>query len=100
MGGIVNVPQLPGDLELPYCSPNCPPGSFDVAVTPHGEYAFVANEYGTMPRPTSVMSIGGDNRHHEEVKSTRRCWWIYVWIPKSEYIYIPGGDTTGNNNVA
>ena len=44
--------------NCPDC-PNCPPGSFDVAVTPDGQYAFVANEYGTLPSPTPATVIGG-----------------------------------------
>ncbi len=44
MDGVINVPQHP----IKNCSncPNCAPGTFDVAVTPDGHYAFVANEYG------------------------------------------------------
>jgi hypothetical protein len=57
MDGVIQVPQYP----IMNCSdcPNCPPGTFDVAVTPDGHYAFVANEYGKMPSPTPATETGG-----------------------------------------
>jgi hypothetical protein len=57
--GVINVPQYPV-MNCSHC-PDCPPGTFDVAVTPNGEpeYAFVANEYGLMPSPTPPTEIGG-----------------------------------------
>ena len=55
--GIVNVPQLPVISNCP-SAPNCSPGTFDIAVTPDGEYAFVANEYGVMPNGLN-MGLGG-----------------------------------------
>ena len=39
--------------------PNCAPGTFDVAVTVDGHYAFVANEYGQLPSSTSTTETGG-----------------------------------------
>jgi hypothetical protein len=44
--GIVNVQQPPQVLSG--CK-TCAPGTFDLAVTPDGQYAFVANEYGLVP---------------------------------------------------
>ena len=57
MDGVINVPQHP----IENCSncPNCAPGNFDVAVTPDGHYAFVANEYGQLPSPTPTPETGG-----------------------------------------
>ena len=55
--GIVNVRQLPVISNCPN-APNCSPGTFDIAVTPDGEYAFVANEYGVMPNGLN-MGLGG-----------------------------------------
>ena len=44
--GVINVQQIPGQTELQSQQNLCPPGTFDIAVTPDGEYAFVANEMG------------------------------------------------------
>ena len=75
--------------------PLCPPGTFDVAVTPDGQYAFVANEYGKMPSPTPTTEIGGGTIGIVRVErdaagrftgGTRR-------IEHNNTIYIPGGDT-------
>ncbi|HZS18985.1 MAG TPA: hypothetical protein VFA51_13740, partial [Candidatus Udaeobacter sp.] len=94
VGGVVNVPQKP----VKNCSdcPNCAPGTFDVAVTPDGQYAFVANEYGTLPSPTPATLIGGgtigivqiqrDADGGFERRGTRP-------IPQNSTIYIPGGST-------
>lgn len=94
VGGVVNVPQRPV-MNCANC-PNCPPGSFDVAVTPDGQYAFVANEYGTLPSPTPATLIGGgtigiiqiqrDGAGGFERRGTRP-------IAQNSTIYIPGGDT-------
>ncbi len=49
MDGIIQVRQYP---VINNCNcPDSPPGIFDMAVTPDGHYAFVANEYGLMPVP-------------------------------------------------
>src|SRR5262245_8826273 len=53
----VQVPQYP-ILNCDHC-PNCAPGTFDVAVTPDGHYAFLANEYGQLPSPTPTTETGG-----------------------------------------
>ena len=91
--GVVNVQQPP---VIPNCNPQnlCPPGSFNLAVTPDGQYAFVANEYGTLPTPTPAnINIGsgtvGIIRTHRDdlgrfTSHTRR-------IPGHKYIYVPGG---------
>lgn len=47
--GVVNV-QQPPVVTPPACTPpTCAPGSFDVAFTPNGQHAFLANEYGLVP---------------------------------------------------
>jgi len=104
--GIINVQQPP---VIPNCChTHCPPGTFDLAVTPDGapEYAFVANEYGVMPNPppapcgtptptpspapinTGVGTIGiiRVQRDHAGgfTHGTRA-------IGRNPYIYIPGG---------
>jgi hypothetical protein len=87
--GVVNVQQPP---VSPNCS-LCPPGSFDLAVTPDGQYAFVANEYGVLPSPPPNINPGsgtiGIIRTHRDdlgrfTDRTRR-------IPGKKYIYVPGG---------
>jgi hypothetical protein len=55
--GVIQVPQYP-IINCTGC-PNCAPGTFDVAVTPDGHYAFVANEYGQLPSPTPTPETGG-----------------------------------------
>jgi hypothetical protein len=106
--GIINVQQPP---VIPNCChAHCPPGTFDLAVTPDGapDYAFVANEYGVMPNPppdpcgtptptpspapinTGVGTIGiiRANRDHAGrfTHGTRA-------IGRNPLIYIPGGST-------
>jgi DNA-binding beta-propeller fold protein YncE len=92
--GVINVQQPPVN---PYCpgAPLCPPGSFGVAVTPDGQYAFVANEYGTMPSPTPPTLKGGGTIgiimiQRDELgrfmPGTRS-------IPQNNIIHIPGGTT-------
>ncbi len=87
--GVVNVQQPPvSNCHL------CPPGTFNVAVTPDGRHAFVANEYGTLPTPTppdidiGSGTVGIIQTHRDDMGRftyrTRR-------IPGAEYIYIPGG---------
>ena len=89
--GVVNVQQPP-------VSPNCdlcPPGTFNVAVTPDGHHAFVADEYGTLPAPTppdidiGSGTVGIIQTHRDDMgrfsPSRTRA------IPGAEYIYIPGG---------
>jgi hypothetical protein len=78
------VPNCPGGL--------CPPGSFDLAVTPDGEYAFVANEYGTLPNPTPPDLLGKGTIGVIKVERdaagrfTRNTRAIHT-------IYVPGGNT-------
>jgi hypothetical protein len=91
--GVVNVQQPP---VIPDCNPQnlCPPGTFDVAVTPDGHHAFVANEYGTLLSPPPDIDIGSGTigiiqTHRDDTgrftpRRTRP-------IPGTEYIYVPGG---------
>jgi len=90
--GIINVRQYP---VAPNCSGQCPPGTFDLAVTPDGQYAFVANEYGTLPSPTPSDLIGSGTvgiikvlryPDGEFKKGTGS-------IESNSTIYIPGGNT-------
>jgi hypothetical protein len=93
MDGVIQVPQYP----IYNCSscPNCAPGTFDVAVTPDGHYAFVANEYGQLPSPTpntekkggtiGVIRVARD-AGGRFTRGTRS-------IQHNNTIYIPGGDT-------
>jgi len=93
MDGVINVQQYP---VIPNCgASHCPPGTFDIAVTPDGHYAFVANEYGTMPSPTppnliGVGTIGVIRVERDNVggftSGTRS-------IEHNNTIYIPGGNT-------
>ncbi|MGE5209189.1 MAG: hypothetical protein ACM3KL_07650, partial [Alphaproteobacteria bacterium] len=92
--GVVNVQQPP---VFPNCNPQnlCPPGTFNVAITPDGRHAFVANEYGTLPSPTPPdIDIGGGTvgiiqTHRDDMgRFTHRT----RAIPGTEYIYIPGGN--------
>jgi hypothetical protein len=93
MDGVIQVPQYP---VMDNCNcPNSPPGTFDVAVTPDGHYAFVANEYGLVPSPTPTTEIGGGTVGIIRVardaaggftRGTRS-------IEQNHTIYIPGGDT-------
>lgn len=93
MDGVIQVRQYP---VMDNCNcPNSPPGTFDIAVTPDGHYAFVANEYGLMPSPTPTTEIGGGTVGVIKVardasggftRGTRS-------IEQNHTIYIPGGDT-------
>jgi hypothetical protein len=93
MDGVINVQQY---LVIPNCgASHCPPGTFDIAVTPDGHYAFVANEYGTMPSPTppnliGVGTIGVIRVERDDAggftRGTRS-------IEHNNTIYIPGGNT-------
>jgi DNA-binding beta-propeller fold protein YncE len=93
--GIVNVPQLPAIPNCPNPQHLCPPGTFDVAVTPDGQYAFVANEYGLMPSPTPATEKGGGTigiirtRRDDAGRFTHGT----RSIEQNNTIYIPGGDT-------
>ena len=91
--GPVRVPQHP---VIDNCNcPNSPPGTFDVAVTPDGRYAFVANEYGLMPSPTPTEEIQGGTVG--VIKVVRDAAGGFTTgtrsIPHNHTIYIPGGDT-------
>jgi hypothetical protein len=90
--GIINVQQPP---VIPDCAQQlCPPGTFDLAVTPDGRYAFVANEYGALPNPppnnvnagSGTIGIIRVQRDHSGrfTPGTRS-------IVPTPYIYIPGG---------
>jgi hypothetical protein len=93
MDGVIQVPQYP---VINNCNcPNSPPGTFDVAVTPDGHYAFVANEYGQLPSPTPTTETGGGTVGVIRVArdaagrfrpGTRS-------IQHNNTIYIPGGNT-------
>ncbi len=93
MDGVIQVRQHP---VIDNCNcPNSPPGTFDVAVTPDGHYAFVANEYGLLPSPTPTTEKGGGTVGVIRVardaaggftRGTRS-------IEQNHTIYIPGGDT-------
>jgi hypothetical protein len=90
--GPVRVRQHP---VIDNCNcPNSPPGTFDVAVTPDGHYAFVANEYGLMPSPTPTDEIEGGTvgvigvaRNAGGFTTGTRS------IRHNHTIYIPGGNT-------
>jgi hypothetical protein len=91
--GVVNVQQPP---VIPNCNPQnlCPPGTFNLAVTPDGHHAFVANEYGTLPSPTppdidiGSGTVGIIQTHRDDMG---RFTYRTRAIPGAEYIYIPGG---------
>jgi hypothetical protein len=92
--GAIQIPQYPVMKNCCSC-PDCAPGTFDVAVTPHGHYAFVANEYGRMPSPTPTTETGGGTVGVIRVArdaagrfrpGTRS-------IQHNNTIYIPGGNT-------
>ena len=92
MDGFIRVPQHP---VIDNCNcPNSPPGTFDVAVTPDGHYAFVANEYGLMPSPTPTDEIEGGTVG--VIKVARDAGGFTTGtrsIPHHHTIYIPGGNT-------
>ncbi|HEX3620118.1 MAG TPA: hypothetical protein VHU16_07080 [Candidatus Udaeobacter sp.] len=92
MDGVIQVPQYP----IKNCSncPNCAPGTFDVAVTPDGHYAFVANEYGLMPSPTPTPETGGGTIG--VIRMERDAAGRFTrgrLVQPYNTIYIPGGDT-------
>jgi hypothetical protein len=83
--GIVTVPQ--------YRHKNAP-GTFDLAVTPDGEFAFVANEYGLVPGVNThgngtvgVVSVQRD-LVGQFMSGTRLGTRL---IDQNPYIYVPGG---------
>jgi len=86
--GVINVPQLPVISNCP-SAPNCSPGTFDIAVTPDGEYAFVANEYGVMPSGLN-MGLGGTVGI---IRVQRDDFGRFTFGFPMGYIYVPGGDT-------
>jgi hypothetical protein len=91
--GPIRVPQHP---VIDNCNcPDSPPGTFDVAVTPDGHYAFVANEYGQLPSPTPTDEIG--NGTIGVIRVVRDAAGGFTTgtrsIPHHHTIYIPGGNT-------
>jgi hypothetical protein len=93
MDGVVLVPQYP-IMNCDDC-PNCPPGTFDVAITPGGHYAFVANEYGKMPSPTPTTETGGGTIGVIKVERDGAGRFTRGTRSVEPYntIYIPGGNT-------
>ena len=92
MDGVIQVPQTP-ILNCNQC-PNCAPGTFDVAVTPDGNYAFVANEYGRMPSPTPPTETGGGTIGVIHVIRDGSGRFVGTKpVEPYDTIYIPGGDT-------
>jgi len=92
MDGVIQVPQYP-ILNCNDC-PNCAPGTFDVAVTSDGNFAFVANEYGKMPSPTPPTETGGGTIGVIHVVRDGSGRFVGT-EPVEPYntIYIPGGNT-------
>ena len=91
--GFIRVRQHP---VIDNCNcPNSPPGTFDVAVTPDGRYAFVANEYGLMPSPTPAEEILGGTIGVIRVMRDAAGGFTTGTrsISHNHTIYIPGGDT-------
>jgi hypothetical protein len=88
--GVINVQQYP---VKPNCNPQnlCPPGTFDIAVTPDGEYAFVANEYGLMPSPTPTTEKGGGTIG--VIRLERDDFGRFTSGSQVGTIYVPGGNT-------
>ena len=91
--GVIQVPQYP-IIDCSGC-PNCAPGTFDVAVTPDGHYAFVANEYGQLPSPTPTTETGGGTIGVIKVERDGAGRFTRGTKPVEPYntIYIPGGST-------
>ena len=89
----IQVPQYP-ILNCDHC-PNCAPGTFDVAVTPDGHHAFLANEYGQLPSPTPTTETGGGTVGVIKVERDGSGGFTRGTKPVEPYstIYIPGGDT-------
>ena len=102
--GVINVQQPPVNPTCPNPQHLCPPGTFDLAVTPDGQYAFVANEYGALPTPPPNVNAGSGTigiirtrRDHSGrfTPGTNH-------IGRNRYIYVPGGSaipgvTTSND---
>jgi len=88
--GVINVQQYPVNYN---CNPQhlCPPGTFDIAVTPDGEYAFVANEYGLMPSPTPKTEKGGGTVG--VIRLERDDFGGFTSGSQVGTIYVPGGST-------
>jgi hypothetical protein len=92
MDGVIQVPQTP-ILNCNDC-PNCAPGTFDVAVTPDGDFAFVANEYGRMPSPTPPTETGGGTIGVINVIRDGSGRFVGTKpVKPHDTIYIPGGST-------
>jgi len=93
MDGVVQIPQYP-IMNCDNC-PDCPPGTFDIAITPDGHYAFVANEYGKMPSPTPTTETGGGTIGVITVERDGAGRFTRGTRPVEPHntIYIPGGDT-------
>ena len=91
--GVIQVPQYP-ILNCDGC-PNCAPGTFDVAVTPDGHYAFLANEYGQLPSPTPTTEKGGGTIGVIKVERDGSSGFTRGTKPieRNSTIYIPGGNT-------
>jgi hypothetical protein len=90
--GIINVQQYP---VRPNCNPQnlCSPGTFDIAVTPDGEYAFVANEYGLMPNGLNMGMGGTVGIIRVQRDDAGRFTPGTRSIEHNSTIYIPGGNT-------
>ena len=92
MDGVIQVPQHP-ILNCNGC-PNCAPGTFDVAVTPDGNFAFVANEYGRMPSPTPPTEFeGGTIGVINVVRDGSGRFVGTKPVKPHDTIFIPGGST-------
>ena len=88
MDGVINVQQYP---VKPNCNPHnlVHPGPFDIAVTPDGEYAFVANEYGLM-QPNDLKRSGGTIG---VIRVERDDFGRFTMGSQVGTIYVPGGNT-------
>ncbi len=89
--GVVNVQQPPVASRAP--------GSFDLAVTPDGSYAFIANEYGQVAnvnidwsRTIGIIKIATDSGGRF-TSGTRP-------IPKNNYIYVKGGSAIAGITIS